>query len=353
MSTPLQRMMQMLPQIEQIKNQRAGLALDREQFGLAQQQEERMRATQEIQNKILKANTIMGAAQQAAGLPEEQRKIVAENYGSLVDFVPPEVMAKMMGAAQDNATLTNDKRAAADFKLYQKVLPRIEEGVSKIPDPAIQDMVMGYVSQAFAKTDPGSARTSATIADRKAVADPQMAQAIQQQLNLMMSPEEQADYGLRKQNIAQGWKSLSDNKDLRLLDLNLQQKELEWRLLNMQKPSGSSVGELSPTKAIENLVSVHKMFNDKEQTPEGRISGAIVMRSSLKGLYDHAIAMRDDIGAAQIKELLDMDISKIGPASAARKLQAFLIGGGGMRNVGSGIPAPTVDTTGTPPRSRP
>lgn len=342
----------MLPQIAQIRNQKDQLAMDRERLSLTKE-------TQEMQNALLKANTIMDFAAKSTQIAEPARQALAANYAELSKVLPAEALEKIMNGMPESSEITNSRDTAKRSKQLSVLDPRLEEQLAAIPDAQVRDIAMQSASKSLAGMDAGSARTSATIADRKAISDEQMTQGMKQQLKLVMTPQEVIDFEQNSQRILQGWEGLTNQRDIAAAQNHLGMLELSARVNGAYSSGGGgSEGAITPLKAVENINAVIGQLNDKAQNPTTRTTLGMVLRMNLLALAQAAEGAGDVEGAAMFRKLANEDLSKAGPAGIGGAVGAWMMGGKGKmatpsRNPLAAPPPPMPDTLGLPPDTLP
>ena len=313
MSNPIQRMMQMMPQIAQIQNQKQQIELERQRTQSEIEQ-------RNMQTRMLMANSFTGMVQQAGSIAEESRVALAQNYAELAGAVPPEVLARLEKAMMqqpDNSALTASKEAAADARMYQPARKKIEAAIAEMPDANARDVAYEGVSARFSGQGAGQARASTAAADRRMISDVQVQSATLQRLNLLLSPQQQEEFKMAQTRLQQGWESIGNEQQYREAMLGLQADELDYKkkvAITKQKMA------ITPMKAIENIDSFVKTLNSKQQSGMTKELIASMIHMNLQSLRDAKTLVGDAEGAQRFADLMKLDLTKVGPSGFMQRL---------------------------------
>jgi len=320
MSNPIQRMMQMMPQIAQIQNQKQQIELERQRTQSEIEQ-------RNMQTRMLMANSFTGMVQQAGSIAEESRVALAQNYAELAGAVPPEVLARLEKAMMqqpDNSALTASKEAAADAKMYQPARKKIEAAIAEMPDANARDVAYEGVSARFSGQGAGQARASTAAADRRMISDVQVQSATLQRLNLLLSPQQQEEFKMAQTRLQQGWESIGNDQQYREAMLALQAGELDFKkkmTMLAEQGAGAPAGTMiTPMKAIENIDSFVKTLNSKQQSGMTKELIASMIHMNLQSLRDAKTLVGDAEGAQRFADLMKLDLTKVGPSGFMQRL---------------------------------
>jgi len=333
MTNPLQRLQQSLLGIENIRNDRRSLDQGDRQL--------------KLNEALSAAQMISGAMEQAQQTTNDADKSLALLYGKMVGpdgtpMIDPEVLGQLFTGTPNSTQFYDRKRADRQDQIEEMPFQRILDDVALISDENLRDIATENVTIAYTGAGSGSARTSVSIGDREVIDDIQMRQSLQQQMNLVMSPQELKQFNQIDTELEQTWTSIGDLRNWRKASNGIQMMELAARermqanALNVEMGMAADdrLSGITPQAAIDNIAKLIPMVGKAGVTDATRRLVAAVLVPNVRALGDLANATGDPTLGRILSAMSDDDMVQIGPSGVLKAISTWLGGSSSPASLG-------------------